>query len=706
MANNGTTLARRLGSRSIVPLGFYASLSLPAVLSIASCGDSEDGATRERPGEEGGAGGEGGEGGTPVQPPPPDDELSSIPVFGGVAAGSIVEGGVRLEWYSAADDETPPRDLVYVAYAGVGALPVDLSQPVAVSLPGADSLLVTGLAPADYRFVVRVRDADGNEDANIAAVRVSTLDETPPQFSGVVGAIVEDAGHFRVEWSRASDDTTPFYRLKYRIYQAQDHDSVFLGQPVLETEEGAVSAILPVMPEWPQSWLGVRAVDESGNEEKNVRATSIVTPDGLGPNFAGLLSVSATRSGVLLRWPPATDSVTPSNEIRYRVFYSTASGEQDLSRPRVVSEPGVTQVLLTDLELGTEYFFIVRAVDADGNTDLNSIEKTVETLPRDAVAPLFGGAESVESLSPTSLRVTWSAGSDPETQSQLLRYQIFVAEDSAEFDLSAPRWVTPPGRLSGDLLGLEPGTAYSVLVRALDPSGNASEPGDALAAQTLAQAGDTTPPSLSSGVTAALVPSDSGLLLVSWNGAADDLSNEQGLRGHVCVGNVPADCQGQNFFRNYNASSAFGASSVFVSGLLPRTTYHVALRLEDEAGNFGALNSGSGFTATSFTTNVEPILTVRCNQCHSYTYGTIVNVFEDEYQDPVFGDLYLVDTNNVTQSYLLRKLRPMDDILSPFSLSYPAGYLGARMPSDGSAFLGPDVEQIIIDWIQQGAFFN
>lgn len=696
MANNDT-LARRLGSRAILPLG------LTAVLSVASCGKSGDGPSRERESEDGGAGGEGGSS-EPVVPP--DDEGDPMPVFGGVAAGSPTEEGILLEWFSAADAQTPKENLVYVAYAGVGDGPVDLSRPVAVSLPGADSLLVTGLSPGDYRFVVRVRDEDGNEDANIAAVRVSTRDDTPPEFAGIVGAVAEDAGHFRAEWARASDNTTPFYRLKYRIYQAESRGSVFDGEPVFETEEGAVSAILPVVPSWSESWLGVRAVDESGNEDQNDRATFIATPDGQGPDFAGLLSASATRSGVLLRWPPATDSTTPSNEIRYRVFYSKVSGMQDLSRPSVVSEPGVTQVLLTDLDLGAEYFVIVRAVDTDGNTDGNSIEKKVETLPLDETPPVFDGAKAVESLSPTSLRVSWSGGSDAETQSQQLRYEIFVAEDPSELDFSSPRWVTPPGRLSGDVLGLDPGTTYSVVVRAVDPSLNVSEVTDALSAETLPQTGDMAPPSQSGGVTAALVPSDSGLLLVSWAGAADDASSALGIRGHVCVGIAPTDCQGQKFFENYNASSEFGASSVFVSGLLPRSPYYVALRLEDEAGNYGALTPASGFTATSFSTNVEPILTVRCNQCHSYTYGTIVNVFEDEYTDPVYGQVYLVDTNNVTQSYLLRKLRPEGDIEAPFSLSDKAGYAGARMPSDGSAFLGSDAEQIIIDWIEQGAFFN
>jgi hypothetical protein len=114
----------------------------------------------------------------------------------------------------------------------------------------------------------------------------------------------------------------------------------------------------------------------------------------------------------------------------------------------------------------------------------------------------------------------------------------------------------------------------------------------------------------------------------------------------------------------------------------------------------------AGGTATSFSTDVKPIIDVRCNQCHAYTYGTLVNVFEDEYLDPIYGELFLVDTTSAIESYFIRKLRPAGDTLSPFGVDAPADYAGQRMPSDGSDYLGPEVEQVFTDWISPGAFFK
>src|SRR5690606_38278225 len=101
---------------------------------------------------------------------PPAFEISPIPIFGGVSQGHLTADGIVLAWFAGVDDETAPDDLVYVAHAGRGEGPVNLAPPVGVSLPGAESLLLVGLEPADYRFVVRVRDEDGNEDDNVAAV--------------------------------------------------------------------------------------------------------------------------------------------------------------------------------------------------------------------------------------------------------------------------------------------------------------------------------------------------------------------------------------------------------------------------------------------------------------------------------------------------------------------------------------------------------
>jgi hypothetical protein len=98
------------------------------------------------------------------------------PVFSGVAAASA--GGstsINLAWAPAADDYTPPAAIVYDVYMASSAGAETFSTPTK-SVTGTTSTSVTGLTPnTTYYFVVRAKDAAGNEDANKSEKSAKTL---------------------------------------------------------------------------------------------------------------------------------------------------------------------------------------------------------------------------------------------------------------------------------------------------------------------------------------------------------------------------------------------------------------------------------------------------------------------------------------------------------------------------------------------------
>jgi hypothetical protein len=306
-----------------------------------------------------------------------------------------------------------------------------------------------------------------------------------------------------------------------------------------------------------------------------------------------------------------------------------------------------------------------------------------------------------------SVTASWNAAQDAVSSTPSIRYEVFLATSSGGQVFDSPKFVTPPGRTSAELINLSPETEYFVVVRARDESGNTDSSVSELSVTTGAPTADVTDPYLGGSVKVTRVPSDPTLLLVSWTGAGDDSADAGEIRAHACVGTSSSACLASSFFNNYNVSGEWGANSVFISGLDPRTSYYAGVRLEDVSGNLQSSTTGSeGSTATSFVQNVKPILDSRCNRCHTYKYGTLVNIVEDIYTDATFGDLYLVDPGKPVESYLLRKLRGRDSMLDPFSMEAPAAYYGQRMPSDGSGYLSDEREQILIDWISQGAFSN
>jgi hypothetical protein len=90
------------------------------------------------------------------------------PVFAGAAALEAVDGGVRVRWEAASDDESGPEAIRYFVHVGAGGEGPDLRLPSFVTEAGAGELVLGGAGP--WRVVVRAQDEAGNVDGN-AVVR-------------------------------------------------------------------------------------------------------------------------------------------------------------------------------------------------------------------------------------------------------------------------------------------------------------------------------------------------------------------------------------------------------------------------------------------------------------------------------------------------------------------------------------------------------
>ncbi len=104
------------------------------------------------------------------------------------------------------------------------------------------------------------------------------------------------------------------------------------------------------------------------------KTTADVTRPSSPTNFA-VDAPSATQTSVNLTWTNSTDDVAVDH---YDLFMSLTSGAQDYTN-RLMT--GATPQTVSGLTAGTTYYFVVRAVDAAGNTDLNTTEVAASTLP-------------------------------------------------------------------------------------------------------------------------------------------------------------------------------------------------------------------------------------------------------------------------------------------------------------------------------------
>lgn len=200
-----------------------------------------------------------------------------------------------------------------------------------------------------------------------------------------------------------------------------------------------------------------------------------LTPAGdkTAPRFSGLTSATATGTTTVdLTWGAASDDRSAAAQITYQVFVATASLRQNFSTPSFQTAAGATAFQVTGLDLSTKYFFVVRARDEAGNVDSNLTERNATTLAQpDTMAPTFAGASGT-TVSGNSITLSWTQATDDVAAQGQLRYALFVSKTLGTYDFNKPEVITPGGVSNYTITGLDAQTAYYLVARAQDPSGN------------------------------------------------------------------------------------------------------------------------------------------------------------------------------------------------------------------------------------------
>jgi hypothetical protein len=666
------------------------------------------------------------------------------PTFNGISKiETLNEGSVRVSWDAASDDVTAPSAMGYRVYRAskkggedftrkrrCGDAVPDASTVTEAGLPcyvtavaGSSSAVVrNAVAGEPFYYVARAVDAAGNEDSNTNEASAQTKDETPPIFGGVDSITALSASSVQVAWGPAFDSTSPDPTLTYAVFLSKDQvPNPDKDKPVFTSKPGEHTATIGGLDPLSTYHVIVRANDPAGNADVNTYTLAVTTPEGVPPTFSGVKRASADGATVRIFWLPGSDNVTHPENIVYDVFSSLSQHKEDFSKPpRATSAPGAASIVLTEMNLATKYFYVVRARDVAGNEDNNNVETSTLTGPLpDTTPPVFNGAQSVVASSPTSLKVTWNAAADEtSTQPEDFTYFVYVSQ-SPQVPLQKPA-LTVRGALSAVLVGLSPATTYNVVVVAKDAAGNASPAQAASSGKTGdAVAGDTMPPALTTLPTAALSAKAPTQLDVTWSAATDDVSAATDIRYLLCVSTTKSDCTGANFAAHLALTTGYGATKGSVPFLDPRTSYFVFLRAEDKAGNVTAddIHFTQGTTATSWSENVQPVLFNHCISCHDYNIAAnMVNVLSSYVEQPsevpacvalpvnnIYCQLRLVDPGRPQFSLIYRRVNPLGLTTPPFSSMVPNLYSGAREPRDTHTSLTAEEDGILLDWISQGA---
>ncbi len=299
----------------------------------------------------------------PTGTTPGDTTAPTVP--GTPVASSVTTSGATLTWAASSDDTGVVAYDVYRVQGTTSTL---------VASPTTATTTLTGLsAGTAYTYNVKARDAAGNVSAASSSVTFTTTeipaDTTAPTVPGTPVASSVTSTGATLTWTASTDAGSGL--AAYDVYRVQGTTSTLVASPTTTT-----TTLTGLTPATAYTYV-VRARDAAGNVSAASSAVTFSTleipADTTAPTVPGTPTASGiTTTGATLTWAASTDA--GSGVAKYEVLRVSGSTQT------LVASPTTTSVALTGLTADTSYSYVVRAVDAAGNTSAASSAVTFRTL--------------------------------------------------------------------------------------------------------------------------------------------------------------------------------------------------------------------------------------------------------------------------------------------------------------------------------------
>ncbi len=282
---------------------------------------------------------------------------------------------------------------------------------------------------------------------------------TPPAWDTTVGVVEVNSitGGLEVVYGTATDVDTPVI---YNIYHSENYPIEWTTADFVNDADGS-PAILDGLTDASTYWVGVRAIDALGNEEKNtIQMSGIPSNPPVWDSTIGVTGVTSMYNAVEVQYGTASD---PQEPVTYNVYwyhdtpidFDVADFKNDTGSPTMID--GLANFV--------PMYFAVRAIDAVGAEDENTNE--LECTPNGP--PEWEGPLGIQSTIPGDGKVTVTYGTAIDIDLPIV-YNIYYS-DTWPLDFAG---LTPEVDADGSpytVEGLTNGLTYHFAVRAEDSIG-------------------------------------------------------------------------------------------------------------------------------------------------------------------------------------------------------------------------------------------
>ena len=346
--------------------------------------------------------------------------------------------------------------------------------------------------------------------------------------------------------------------------------------------------------------------------------TGAVSADTTPPAVATLAVGTVTTTSVQLSWTAPGDDGTTGTANRYDIRYSTsaitpanfAAATAVTGAPAPAAAGTAQSVTVSGLTPNTPYYFAMMSGDEVPNwSNLSNVAqaRTDAGTPGDSTPPA-AATLATGTVTPTSVQLTWTAPGDDGTTGMAsqydIRYSTAIITDGNFAAATAVTGVPIPSAAgtsqSVTVSGLAPNTPYYFAMKSADEVPNWSAISNVPSATTTSAADVTAPAGIISLVSGTLTNVSVQLM---WTSPGDD--GNAGTASQYDIRYSTAIITDGNFavataVTGVPIPSAAGTSqSVTVSGLVPNTPYHFAMKTADEVPNWSVISNTISATTLS-----------------------------------------------------------------------------------------------------------
>jgi fibronectin type 3 domain-containing protein len=450
-----------------------------------------------------------------------------------------------------------------------------------------------------YFYTVSAIDDAGNESARASSVEVRTEgpDQVAPESPSNLSAVPDetDFGKAVVRWSpsvRDADGGDLTGLAGYVVFRSKGTANSFVPVDTLGAE--AREYVDASLEELTTYFYTISAIDDAGNESARASSVQVRTegPDQIAPEAPSNLSAVADEADfgrAVVRWSPSVrdaDGGDLTGLVSYVVFRSKGTVNSFVPVDTLAATAREFEDL--NLNLLTDYFYTVTALDAANNESARANPVQVRTEGPDQIAPATPQNVSAvpDGVDFGRVVVSWSpsvSDADGGDLTGLAGYVVFRSKGSV--NAFVPMDTLSAASRQFEDSALESLTTYFYTLMAFDDSGNESSRSTAV--QVLTDGPDQVAPAAPSDL-AATADLSAAQITVSWSPSSTDAdgSDLTGLSSYIVL-------------RSKGDETAFAAidtlnsaSTSFVdTGLESSTTYFYAVRSIDDSGNASSRSS-------------------------------------------------------------------------------------------------------------------